>query len=65
MPMLEHFEQVDLSVASKSKQMCCLTLVFIVSSISSLKMGQSHTVWSVAVSLVAIQLGISTLWSSK
>jgi len=63
MSTLEQFEQVEFSVASKSRQILCLTLVFICTSIFFLKTCHSHKVWSVALSLIAIQVGASTLWS--
>lgn len=63
MSILEQFEQIDFSVASKSRQILCLTLVFIFTFIFFLKMGQFHRVWTVALSLIAVQVGASMLWS--
>jgi hypothetical protein len=63
MPILEQCEQVNFSVASRTRQTLFLTFTFIFAFIVFFKMGTSHEVWTIAVLLIAIDVGVSTLWS--
>jgi hypothetical protein len=63
MPLLEKFEQVDFSVASQTRQILWLTSAFVFASIVFFKTRTFPEVWMIAVSLIAIEVGVSTLWS--
>ncbi len=63
MPLLEELEKIDFSVSSQTRQLLWLTATFIFAFIVFLKMRAFPKVWTVAVSLAAVEVGVSTLWS--
>jgi len=63
MSILEKCEEVDFSMESRTRQVSCLALAFVLASVVFLRMGTSHKVWVVALLLIAIEVGVSTLWS--
>ena len=63
MQVLEQFAGYDLSVKSRTRQVLCLVAAFVLAFILFLKLGECQRVLGILVSILAIEVGVSTLWS--